>query len=349
MDRKSCRTVVVTGGAGFLGRVVVGQLLDGQSPLAADEVRVFDHALGEANDAVAIRGDVRSLAEVRAAVRGADAVIHCAALVDWGREPDEVLHAVNVVGTDNVIQACRAEGVPAMVHTSTLDVVYSGRPVVGGDESLPYAERHANGYNRTKAEAEQRVLAANDARLRTAAIRPCCIFGERDPFHVEPLLALARRGRLVRVGDGRAKSSFTYVGNVAHALLVAARSLLGDGRAAGQVYFVTDCAPANFFDFLAPFVEAEGVPMPPASSGLPRAPLRAIGAALEGAAALVRPVVRFTPTLTRFAVDFVSQDFTIESDKIARELGYVPRFPPSEAIARTVDWHRARAGGRSAR
>ncbi|MCZ7687347.1 MAG: NAD-dependent epimerase/dehydratase family protein [Sandaracinaceae bacterium] len=343
MGARSVGTVVVTGAAGFLGRVVVQQLLEGGSPLAPREVRALDRARVVEPRARPIEADVRSLAALREAVRGADAVIHCAALVDWGREPDEALHAVNVVGTDNVIQACRAEGVPAMVHTSTLDVLWTGRPLRGGDESLPHAAQHANGYNRTKAEAERRALAASDARLGVSVIRPCCIFGEGDPFHVEPLLELGRRGRLVRVGDGRARCSFSYVGNVAHGLLVAARSLLEDRRAAGQVYFVTDCAPANFFDFVAPFVEAEGVRMPPASSALPRAPLYAIGAALESAAALARPLVRLTPTLTRFAVDFVCQDFIIESDKIARELGYAPRFTPEEAVLRTIAWHRRRA------
>lgn len=43
------------------------------------------------------------------------------------------------------------------------------------------------------------------------------------------------------------------------------------------------------------------------------------------------------------SVGFVCQDFIIESDKIARELGYAPRFSPEEAIARTVQWHRRRA------
>lgn len=341
---RRCGPVVVTGGAGFLGRRVVDQLLEADGLLAPSEVRVLDLAPGSRADVVHVRGDIRSREIVASALRGAELVIHCAASVDWGRESEDVLRAINVGGTENVMDACRSEGVPAMVHTSTLDVVYSGRPILDGDETLPYPERHLNAYCRTKTEAEKRVLAENGRGLATSVIRPCCIFGEGDPFHVEPLLEMARRGRLFRVGDGRARSQFSYAGNVAHALLLAGRALLEpERRGAGQAYFVTDCEPANFFDFVTPFVEAEGVRMPPASAGLPRAPLYALGALLEGASELARPFVRFTPTLTRFAVDFVCLDFTIRSDKLARELGYTPRFSPEEAIARTAEWHRARA------
>ncbi len=336
--------VVVTGGAGFLGRVVVSQLLGEGAPLTPSEVRVFDRADHPHGDRVrTFKGDLREREDLRRAFRGADLVIHCAAAVDWGRESEEVLHAVNVLGTENVIAACRDEGVRALVHTSTLDVVYTGRPVVDGDESLPYPDRHPNAYCSTKAEGERRALAANDEQLRVAVIRPCCIFGEEDPYHVPPLLELAERGRLVRVGDGSSRSQFTYVGNVAHALILAGASLLSpESPAAGQLYFVTDCEGANFFDFVTPFVEAEGVKMPPAHRGLPRTPLYAIGALLEGAAWLVRPVFRFAPTLTRFAVDFVCMDFTIRTSKLAEDLGYEPRYPPAEAIERTIAWHRSR-------
>jgi nucleoside-diphosphate-sugar epimerase len=43
--------------------------------------------------------------------------------------------------------------------------------------------------------------------------------------------------------------------------------------------------------------------------------------------------------VTRFAVDFVTQDFTIRTDKAARELGYEPLYPPEEAIERTVAYY----------
>lgn len=334
--------VVITGGSGFLGRTIVSQLAE----IGAD-VCVFDPKPCDPR-ARWVRGDVRALSAVIDAVRGADVVIHGAANVDWGRVPDEILEDVHVRGTENVIEACRREGVAALVHTSTLDVVYPGGAVRDADESMPYPDRFPNGYCRTKAEGEKVALAADGASLdrpsrrgarslRTLAIRPCFVFGEGDPYHIAPLIEMAERGRLIRIGDGSARCQWSYVGNVAHAHVLAARALL-EGRGGGEAFFVTDGEPANFFDFVRPFVEAAGHRMP--SRGLPPAPLYALGGALEGAALLARPFVRFAPTITRSAVTFVSEDFTVRSDKAARLLGYAPRYSRAEAIARTTAFYR---------
>ncbi|HJL15704.1 MAG TPA: NAD-dependent epimerase/dehydratase family protein [Sandaracinaceae bacterium LLY-WYZ-13_1] len=340
-DASSAPVVVVTGGSGYLGRTLVEQLLTRSDALAPREVRVFDRAPSRHGDRPglrAIRGDVRSLRGVREAVRGADLVFHCAATVDWGRVSDRELEAVNVGGTETVLEACRREGVGAVVHTSSIDAVYGGDPVIDGDETLPYPIRYPSTYGRTKAESERRALDANDGALRTTVVRPCCIFGEADPWHARPLLEMAERGRLIRIGDGRARSQWSYVGNVAHLHRLAGASLLApEAKAAGERYFVTDVEPANFFAFLAPFLEAAGHRMPRWS--LPRAPLYALGATFEGAARLVPEPFRPKPTLTRFAVDFVTQDFTIRTDKAALELGYRPLYPPDEALARTTAWY----------
>jgi nucleoside-diphosphate-sugar epimerase len=338
--------VVVTGGSGYLGTVLVEQLLERAAPLAPREVRVFDpkpcrHAGHPRLSHVP--GDVRSSAAVREAVRGADLVFHCAATVDWGRVSERELEDVNVRGTEQVIDACRREGVAALVHTSSIDAVYTGAPVRDGDERLPYPARYPSAYGRTKAEGEQRALRANGGGLRTVVVRPLCIFGEADPWHARPLIDMAEGGRLIRIGDGRARSAWSYVGNVAHLHRLAGAALLeAEGRGAGEVYFATDVEPANFFEFLAPFVEAAGHRMPRWS--LPRAPLYALGALLEGAAHLSRPLVRFEPVITRFAVDFVTQDFTIRTDKAARELGYAPLYPPAEAVERTRAWYASNGG-----
>lgn len=341
--------VLVTGGAGFLGRALLAELLREEGALPVREVRVLDlRAASLARDdprLVPLVGDVRDYAAVLRACQGADVVIHSAALVDWGRLPEQELEAVNVGGTDNVIRACLEAGVPALVHTSTLDVVYSGRPITDGDESLPYAERHVNAYCRTKAEAERHVIAADgDGALRTVVVRPCSIFGEGDPYHVTSLIAMARRMPLFRIGDGKSRSQHVYVGNVAHAHLLAARALLRPGSpAAGQVYFVTDFPAKNFFDYLEPILNGAGYRMLPWALSVPRGVMYGLAVALEGAARLLRPVVRFTPTVTRFAVDFVCLELTFRSDKAARELGYRPIYSEEQAFARTIAYFGDRA------
>jgi 2-alkyl-3-oxoalkanoate reductase len=339
-------TVVVTGGAGCLGHAVIEQLLEPGGAIDAGLVRSFDRRAsgrGARERLVEIEGDLRSREALRGAVRGADLVLHCAATVDWGQNAAAVLDAINHEGTKNVVAACRAEGVRALVHTSTLDVLFTGRPMVDVDETHPYPERHPNAYCRTKADGERRALEANGADLAVAVVRPCVVFGERDPFHVPALLERARKRRLFYIGDGKARAEFSYVGNVAHLLLVAGRSLLSPARAAaGRVYFATDGGPGNFFDFLAPFVEAGGGVLPPSFLRIPAPPLRLVGALLEDVAAAARPMIDLRPTLTRFAVDFVCSDYTIKTDRAARELGYAPRFSRAEAIARTVGWNRAR-------
>jgi nucleoside-diphosphate-sugar epimerase len=69
----------------------------------------------------------------------------------------------------------------------------------------------------------------------------------------------------------------------------------------------------------------------------------AVGAVMEGAAALCRPIRPFTPTLTRSSVRFVCHDHTFNGDKAARDLGYVPIYKQPEALERTIEYFRSLA------
>jgi hypothetical protein len=76
-------------------------------------------------------------AAVKDAVRGRDAVFHVAAKAGvWGTFED--YHRPNVIGTRNVITACRSSRVPMMVYTSSPSVVFDGGDMQGVDESVPY-------------------------------------------------------------------------------------------------------------------------------------------------------------------------------------------------------------------
>ena len=342
-SQNSDMRVLVTGGAGFLGRAILRELA--KAPLA--EVLVFD--LGELDSAetpgvVSLVGDVRDRDAVFEACRGVDVVVHAASQIDWGHATPERLSEVNVGGTENVLRACRELGVRGLVYTSSMDVVCGTPPVVRADETLPYPSRFTNEYARTKALAEQSVIRANRPGLATCALRPCGMFGERDPYHVANVLRIVKGGGLpFRMGDGRAAFQHVYVGNVAHAHALAMHALVApDSKVGGQTYFVTDDSPAvHFFDFMEPILNELGYALPPKSRSVPYSVMWAIGALLEGVALASRPFYRFAPTLTRSSVRFVCPDHTFVGEKARRDFDYEPIYAEADAIKRTVAWFRA--------
>ena len=341
------RSVLVTGGSGFLGRAIVAQLRDPtRAGLSAPgEIRVYDARLQSGAlpaEVVAIEGDVRDREALRRACEGVDAVIHAASLVDYGHASEEVLESINVDGTGNVVEICREVGARALVYTSSMDVVYGGQAISMGDEDLPYPRRFADAYARTKAHAEQRVLAASGEALLTCALRPCGLYGEADPYHLSNVLRVVSGRRFpARLGDGRAVFQHVYVGNVAHAHLRALeRLLVGDRRVAGEAFFITDYPAINFFDFVEPFVLGLGYAFPPRSRHLPYPIAYGIGAGMELLARTLRPLLAWRPNLTRSSVRVVCKDLSFCGQKAVRLLGYQPIFSEAEAFERTLAWFR---------
>ena len=171
--------ILVTGGGGFLGQALCRGLVE-----RGHQVLAFNRSHYPALQALGvgqIRGDLADPQAVLHAVAGVDAVFHNGAKAGaWGSY--DSYHQANVVGTDNVIAACRAHGIGRLVYTSTPSVTHRAtHPVEGlGAHEVPYGEDFQAPYAATKAIAEQRVLAANDATLATVALRPRLIWGPGD-------------------------------------------------------------------------------------------------------------------------------------------------------------------------
>ncbi len=333
-------SILLTGGSGFLGTAIVSELLDASSPLPVKELRILDlkSPSGLKDERISfIEGDVTDREIVLEACKGIDLVIHSAAIVDWGTKSEKEIMGVNYHGTLNVIEACRSCKVKALVFTSSLDVLFDGSPLVDVDEETPYPNRHSTSYCESKYLAELAVIKANGDGLLTCSIRPSDIYGEGDPYHIGSLVNMAKGGFYVRLGNGKSLCQHVYVGNIAQAHVLAAAGLLsGSGRVDGQAYFITDGPPTNFFTFFDSIVEGIGYRIWPKNLWLPRWFGYALGCISESIAFLLRPVYRFSPKMSRFAVTYTSTDYTFNSNKAKADFGFIPKYSAKAAFDRTV-------------
>jgi len=338
--------ILVTGGAGFLGRAIVNELLDANSPLGIQSLRVFDVKVqGEFNSELVqyIHGDVCHPEEINRACSGIDLVIHTAAIVDWGTKSPKEVYQTNYEGTKNVIEACKLNKVPMLVYTSSLDVVMTGKPLVNIDESEPYATKHLNMYCESKCLAEQLVLSENGAHFKTCALRPADIWGEEDPYHILPLIQMAKGGLYTRIGDGTALSQHVYSGNMAWAHVLVAKALMdGNENVRGKAYFITDTESSNFFTFFDDIILKCGYKIRPRNLWLPKGLTYVLGAISEYIAFLVRPIYYYNPKLSRFAVMYTTTDFTFNAEKAKQDFDFTPKYSKEESLQRTISFFKKR-------
>ena len=138
-----------------------------------------------------------------------------------------VYETVNVKGTRNVIDVCLEHDVKKLVYTSSGSVVFNGyQQLVAVDERLDFPAKALDAYNETKGTGEKMVLAANGEKLATCAIRPSGIFGEGDKQMISGFYSVVLNKQTpFQIGYNDNLADFTYVGNVAHAHLLAVDKL----------------------------------------------------------------------------------------------------------------------------
>ncbi|KAF8068313.1 Nsdhl [Scenedesmus sp. PABB004] len=327
------RTALVVGGAGFLGQHVVRQL----SESGRYDVRVFDIRPAGLPGVESVVGDIRRPADVAAAVEGVDVVIHVATATPTSENAlnKTLMDEVNVAGTANVIAACRAAGVRALVYTSSASVVFDGRDLMGVDETTPYTTRPMDYYTQTKVAGEKLALAANGPDLAVVALRPSGIFGEGDTVMVPTFVRQARAGKMKYIiGPGTNVWDFTYVGNVAQAHVLAADKLCPGGPLAGQALFVTNQEPVPFWAFTGDVLSGLGYPRP--SVRLPLALILAVAMIFEYIIRpLLRPIKELSTDFTVFRVRIVTRQRAFSCARARDLLGYVPAVSIAEGVSRT--------------
>ncbi len=329
---------LVTGGGGFLGGAVVRML-----KARGDEVRSFSRSPYPDLEKLGVehrQGDLADAEAVARAVEGCDTVFHVAARPGVSCRYDDY-YRPNVLGTENVLSGCRGHGVPRLVYTSTPSVVFEPAGGQGIDESAPYGHDFLGAhYAATKAQAERMVLAANDGKLATVALRPHLIWGPGDNHLVPRILARAKAGRLRRIGDGKNLVDSTYIDNAAEAHLLAADALVSGSAVGGRAYFIAQDEPIGCFELINRILAAGG--LPPVTRSISPRLAYGLGWCLEKAYGLFG--ARSEPPMTRFVALQLSTPHWFDLSAAKRDLGYKPRVSLDEGLARLAEWLGKRKG-----
>jgi UDP-glucose 4-epimerase len=266
--------ILVTGATGKIGGRLTKRLAqrgDQVRALVRDLTRVAE--LREDRIELAV-GDLLDVDSLAAAVRGVDAVVHCAAFFR-GASPEQA-HAVNDLGTQHLANAARVASVKRFVFTST-GLVYGpngGRPAREDDPCAPM-----DGYPASKLAAERFLLAMEGLDVRV--LRLPFVYGDGDP-HIEEAIPMMRGFPPAQ------RKSMGHHADVAQAVAL----LLDTPSPAHRIYNVVDDEAPD----LATLFASVGAP-PPDGSNAERA--RAFDMLLDGSR--IREDLGFKPKFPRLA------------------------------------------------
>ncbi|MCI4667551.1 MAG: NAD-dependent epimerase/dehydratase family protein [Bacteroidia bacterium] len=305
------KRVFFTGGSGFVGQNMIPELIKegyevfalARSSHSAEKVK----AIG----AKAVMDDLTSLSgNTEEALQLCDYVVHTAAYMDFNYEKEK-FYSINVDATKDLLNKAKRGGVKKFVYISAAPVV-PGSPIVNlsedqVNEGLPKAL-----YPKTKALAEQAVIAAHADGFQTLSLRPPAIWGPNN-HHMDEMLELVKQGNWVWLGGSKQVLSTIHVKNLSSAVVVALQSSTG-----GKAYFVTDGERRTMRESFSAIFKAHGVE--PKGREIPIALVSGLAAVFEFFWKLFGITSR--PPIPPLFIRLMGREFSVSDAKARKELGY---------------------------
>ena len=172
-------TVVVTGASGHIGINLVRALVAEKRTVRA--MVHINHQPIESLGAEIVQGNVTDVESLTRAFSGADVVYHLAGVISIVNNEWPLVEKVNVIGTRNVIEACRRNGVKRLVHFSSIHALEQEPLDTPVDESRPLVEDRSHPpYDRSKAAGQREVRKAAAEGLNAVIVNPTGVFGPYD-------------------------------------------------------------------------------------------------------------------------------------------------------------------------
>jgi len=317
---------LVTGATGHIGNVLVRLLNERGEKVRAMIMPGEDPTPLNGLDVEIIEADVLDYQSLLIAFDQVEVVYHLAGIISILPGKDHMLHAVNVSGTRNALQAARSSGVRRLVYTSSIHALKRVPDGVLIDETVPFDIEHAlSSYDSSKACASLDVLNAVQAGMDAVIVCPTGVIGPYDFRRSEMgqlILDCVEQKPMLYV-DGA--YDFVDVRDVAQGLILAA-----DKGRCGESYILSGERIA-VLDIIKIVQEILGRPL--FSLKIPFSLARL-------AANLTPQYYRLThakPRFTSYSLATITSNSFISHSKANLELGYHPR-PLRESLSDTVKW-----------
>ncbi|HEY0841793.1 SDR family oxidoreductase [Methylotenera sp.] len=230
-------SILVTGANGFVGKLLVSDLLKKQYDVVGVLRSQHDN---QADVKMAAIGEITAVTDWSTALNAIDVIVHLAARVhvmnDQASDPLAEFRKVNVDGTLNLARQAVKAGVRRFIFVSSIKVngelTQVDKPFAASDIPCPQ-----DAYGISKYEAEQGLLKlAKETGLEVVIIRPPLIYGGGVKANFASMMKAVKRGFPLPLGAINNKRSFVYVGNLISLIL----KCIDHPSAANQVFLVSD-------------------------------------------------------------------------------------------------------------
>lgn len=315
--------VFLTGGGGFIGGALADVLVErGDEVVGLARTEAAASALA-ARGARVVRGDVLQRQVLADAMAGCSLVYHVAGVNSHCPKDPARLMRVNVEGTENVVRAAAAAGIPRVVFTSSAASLGEAEGTVGTELS-PHRGSYLSVYDRSKHEGEQVAFAAGrETGVDVVALNPSSVQGPPRKGGNGAIIIAYLNGRLRAFVDTHV--SVVDVQDVVQAHLLAAER----GRPGSR--YVLNGATITSEEALRIVSALSGV-----EQKVPMVPPRVARGAATAVEAVFRVRGKVSP-VCRARVDTILHGHRYDGSLASRELGLV-YTPVGETFRRTMEW-----------
>lgn len=313
------RTVLVTGGAGFLGINLVRALLAGGWRVVSYDIAEFDYP--ERERITAVTGDVRDAAALRKAMEGCRQVVHCAAALPLYSEAD--IRSTDVDGTKNVLEAARDLGLERVVYISSTAVygVPDHHPLYETDRLVGVGP-----YGESKVIAEGVCEEFRAAGLCVPILRPKSFVGPERLGIFALLYDWAKDGRgFPLLGSGNNRYQLLDVEDLCDAILLC-MTLPCD--VANDTFNIGAAEYATMREDWQAVLDEAGFGKKVKT--FPEKPVIAVLKFLEA--------LRLSPVY-QWVYETAGKDSFVSIEKAQKVLGYAPKYSNRQALIRNYHWY----------